>query len=121
MRKPELFVLASLLLAWNSLSAQSWVIGPFVRPSEAPVIEPDTSHSFTDPISQEKTYWDAGHTFNPAATTAPNGEVAVVFRAEDESGLDAIGGHVSRLGLATSKDGLLFTVEGSSRSLYGGR
>jgi len=111
MRKPELFVLASLLLAWNSLSAQSWVIGPFVRPSEAPVIEPDTSHSFTDPISQEKTYWDAGHTFNPAATTAPNGEVAVVFRAEDESGLDAIGGHVSRLGLATSKDGLLFTVK----------
>ncbi len=42
MRKLDLLVLASALFAGNTLSAQSWVIGPFVRPSEAPVIQPNT-------------------------------------------------------------------------------
>jgi predicted GH43/DUF377 family glycosyl hydrolase len=113
MRKLDILVLASALFAGNTLSAQSWLIGPFVRPSEAPVIEPNKFYYFTDPITQEKTFWDAGHAFNPAATIAPNGDVAVVFRAEDTSGKDEIGGHISRLGLATSKDGLLFTIEGA--------
>jgi predicted GH43/DUF377 family glycosyl hydrolase len=106
-------LLAAGILAANPLFAQSWVIGPFVRPSEAPVIEPNPFYYFTDPITQEKTLWDALHTFNPAATLAPNGEVAVVFRAEDASGEAKIGEHTSRLGLATSKDGLFFTVEGA--------
>jgi beta-1,2-mannosidase len=113
MRKMRFLLLASGLLAANTLSAQSWVIGPFIRPSEAPVIEPNQFYYFTDPISQEKTFWDALHTFNPAATIAPDGEVAVVFRAENNSGKNEIGGHTSRLGLATSKDGLFFTVEGA--------
>ena len=84
-----------------------------MRPSEAPVIEPNKFYYFTDPISQEKTFWDALHTFNPAATIAPDGKVAVVFRAEDNSGKSAIGAHTSRLGLATSSDGLFFTVAGA--------
>ena len=113
MRILDVLVLASALLAGNTLSAQSWVIGPFVRPSEAPVIQPNTFYYFTDPITQEKTFWDAGHAFNPAATIAPNGDVAVVFRAEGTSGKDEIGGHTSRLGLATSKDGLFFTIGGA--------
>ena len=113
MRKLDLLVLASALFAGTTLSAQSWVIGPFVRPSEAPVIQPNAFYYFTDPIMQEKTFWDAGHAFNPAATIAPNGDVAVVFRAEGTSGKDEIGGHISRLGLATSKDGLFFTIEGA--------
>jgi predicted GH43/DUF377 family glycosyl hydrolase len=113
MRKLDLLVLASVLLAGNTLFAQSWVIGPFFRPSEAPVIEPNKFYYFTDPISREKTFWDAGHTFNPAATISPGGDVAVIFRAEDDSGKDVIGGHVSRLGLALSTDGLSFTVEGA--------
>jgi beta-1,2-mannosidase len=113
MRILDVLMLASALCAGNTLSAQSWVIGPFVRPSEAPVIQPNTFYYFTDPITQEKTFWDEGHAFNPAATTAPNGDVAVVFRAEGTSGKDEIGGHISRLGLATSKDGLFFTIEGA--------
>lgn len=113
MRILDILVLASVLFSANTLQAQSWVIGPFVRPSEAPVIEPNPLYYFTDPITQKKTFWDAGHTFNPAATIAPDGDVDVIFRAEDKSGNDAIGGHVSRLGLATSRDGLSFTVEGA--------
>lgn len=104
---------AAAFVPAGMLSAQSWVIGPFVRPSEAPVIEPNRFYYFTDPITQQKTFWEALHTFNPAATIAPNGEVAVIFRAEDASGKDEIGGHTSRLGLGISKDGLFFTVEGA--------
>ena len=81
MRKLDFLVLASVLLAGNIVSAQSWVIGPFFRPADAPVIEPNKFYYFTDPITQKKTFWDAGHTFNPAATIAPGGDVAVVFRA----------------------------------------
>jgi predicted GH43/DUF377 family glycosyl hydrolase len=113
MHRMRCLLLAFGLLAANTLYAQSWVIGPFVRPSDAPVIEPNKFYYFTDPITQEKTFWDALHTFNPAATIAPDGNVAVVFRAEDASGKDEIGGHTSRLGLATSKDGLSFTAEGA--------
>ncbi len=113
MNKMRFLLLVAGLFATNALCAQSWVIGPFMRPSEAPVIEPNRFYYFTDPITQEKTFWDALHTFNPAAAIAPDGAVAVVFRAEDGSGKDAIGGHTSRLGLATSKDGLFFTVAGA--------
>ena len=38
MRKLDFLVLASVLLAGNMVSAQSWVIGPFFRPADAPVI-----------------------------------------------------------------------------------
>ncbi len=77
------------------------------------MIEPNKFYYFTDPLTQEKTFWTAGHAFSPAATIAPNGDVAVVFRAEGTSGKDESGGHISRLGLATSKDGLFFTIEGT--------
>lgn len=106
-------LLAATLFSSGNLLAQSWVIGPFVRPSEAPVIEPNPFYYFTDPITQQKTFWDALHTFNPAATIAPGGEVTLIFRAEDASGKDVIGGHTSRLGLGTSKDGISFTVDGA--------
>ena len=96
-----------------TLDAQSWVIGPFTRPTDGPVITPNKFYYFTDPISDQRTNWEALHTFNPAATIAPDGKVAVVFRAEDASGTEMIGGHTSRLGLATSTDGLQFTVEGA--------
>ena len=99
------------LLATNTMMAQTWVIGPWVRATNGPIIEPDKTASFTDPISKQKTFWEALHTFNPAATIAPDGKVAVVFRAEDASGVAEIGGHVSRLGLAMSTNGLQFTVQ----------
>lgn len=114
-RNMRSMMLAVGLLTANSfaLMAQSWVIGPFTRPTAGPVIEPNKFYYFTDPITNQRTNWEALHTFNPAATIAPDGKVAVVFRAEDASGKDAIGQHVSRLGLATSMDGLQFATEGA--------
>ncbi len=55
-------------------------------------------------------HWEALHTFNPAAVVR-DGKVYVLYRAEDDSGEEIIGGHTSRLGLAVSDDGVHFTRE----------
>jgi len=109
------FLLPLALLAANTLTlaGQSWVIGPFMRPTEGPVIEPNKFYYFRDPLTHDRTYWESTSTFNPAATMSTDGKVAVIFRAEDASGKDVIGGHTSRLGLATSTDGLQFTTDGA--------
>jgi beta-1,2-mannosidase len=104
-----LLFVTSLLLC-ETACAQSWLLGPFTRPVDAPVIRPAAESIFVDPISQQPVHWEALHTFNPAAAIAPNGDVAVLYRAEDDSGNMSIGGHTSRLGLATSGDGLHFTT-----------
>jgi len=52
--------------------------------------------------------WEAYATFNPAAVVK-DGKVFLLYRAEDASGEQQIGGHTSRLGFAESTDGLHFT------------
>ena len=89
-------------------------LGPFTRPLAAPVISPRPASTFTDPITHQPVHWEALHTFNPAAIVRvspedPAGKVFVLYRAEDDSGSMQIGGHTSRLGLASSTDGLHFT------------
>lgn len=51
--------------------------------------------------------WEALHTFNPAAVVR-EGKIHLLYRAEDDTGTMVIGAHTSRLGLATSTDGLSF-------------
>ncbi len=92
--------------------AQSWELGPFVRPAGGnPVIAPDKSATFTDPILNAPVRWEALHTFNPAAIVR-DGKVYVLYRAEDDSGAMQIGMHTSRLGLAESDDGVHFMRRG---------
>ncbi len=83
-------------------------MGPFTRPVDSPVIEPRPASVFQDPILNKPVHWEALHTFNPAAVVR-NGEVVVLYRAEDDSGAMEIGGHTSRLGMAESDDGIHFT------------
>ena len=106
-------LLLAVLLAVVSVDAQTtqqrWVIGPFTRPlSGNPVITPQPDSAFTDPVSKKPVHWQALHTFNPAAIVR-EGKIYVLYRAEDDSGTMAIGGHTSRLGLAESEDGIHFT------------
>ncbi|MDR2058435.1 MAG: glycoside hydrolase family 130 protein [Dysgonamonadaceae bacterium] len=83
-------------------------MGPFVRSTVAnPVILPDTATLFLDPLSNDSLAWEAGDTFNPAAAVL-NDEIIILYRAEDRSG-QGIGQRTSRLGYASSKDGLHFT------------
>jgi predicted GH43/DUF377 family glycosyl hydrolase len=85
-----------------------WAIGPFLRPLNVnPVIKPDPDAVFSCPMRQAPVRWESLHSFNPAATTF-GGKVYLLYRAEDDSGTMAIGMHTSRLGLATSDDGLNF-------------
>ena len=56
-------LLTSLLLAQST----RWTLGPFVRPVDAPIIEPNPKAVFTDPIAKTPVHWEALHTFNPGA------------------------------------------------------
>ena len=103
--------LAAVLLSVAALQAQdaSWEIGPFARPASGnPVIVPRPESTFADPILKKPVHWEILHTFNPAAIVR-DGKIYVLYRAEDDSGAMAIGGHTSRLGLAESPDGISFT------------
>jgi len=87
---------------------KDWMLGPFSRPANAqPVIRPDPQASFLCPIRKTSVHWEATHTFNPAAVVK-DGKVYLLYRAEDDSG-SHIGGYTSRLGLASSDDGIHFT------------
>ena len=103
-----IMALAALLFASSGLQESQWTIGPFTRPVTTPVIEPNSASSFTDPLLKKPVQWEALHTFNPAAIVR-QGKVYVLYRAEDNSGSMVIGMHTSRLGMATSDDGIHFT------------
>lgn len=71
-----------------------------------PIISPDTTTLFYCPMRQDTIAWEASDTFNPAATVY-DGKVVVLYRAEDNSAT-GIGSRTSRLGYASSDDGLHF-------------
>lgn len=104
-----LFISAGSLPA-RAQGSDHWALGPFVRPVDAPVISPNPSSLFTDPITNKPVAWEALHTFNPAAIVR-QGKIYVFYRAEDNSGTMVIGMHTSRLGLASSDDGIHFKTE----------
>ena len=86
------------------------ILGPWTRAASAPVIAPRKESTFHDPVSGTAVHWEALHTFNPAAVVRDD-KIYVLYRAEDDSGEQTIGGHTSRLGLAVSDDGVHFTRE----------
>ncbi len=93
----------------TSARSSEWQIGPFTRPDESmPVIAPNRDSLFRNPMDGKPVRWEALHTFNPAAIVR-NGEIDVLYRAEDDTGEMRIGLHTSRLGLAESADGIHFT------------
>ncbi len=98
----------------NPLGAlPSWAIGPFDRPLDAqPVIQPNPNSVFYCPMRQRYINWEILHTFNPAAVVK-DGKIQVMYRAEDDTGVMAVGGHTSRGGLASSENGVDFTFRSS--------
>lgn len=101
---------AAVLLAGCSQKAtqtkDSWAMAPFHRPTNPkPIISPNASSTFLDPMSGKTINWEANDTFNPAAAVKGD-SIYVLYRAEDKSGV-GIGERTSRLGLAASADGLL--------------
>ncbi len=82
-----------------------WAISGFARPENAnPVIRPDTSSVFYCPMNGKTVRWEESDTFNPAAVVK-DGEIVVLYRAEDNSG-QGIGSRTSRIGYAATTDGI---------------
>ena len=105
---PLILGLASIAGAAPRTPKYSWMLQPFNRPPDShPIIVPQPQALFPDPIRHENVHWEALHTFNPAAVVR-NGQVYVLYRAEDTTGAMGIGEHTSRLGLAVSSDGIHF-------------
>ena len=98
MRTP--FFLAVLLIP------PSWQLGTFTRPTSAPVITPDKSHLQRPSACHACPLGIPPH-LQPAAILR-DGKIFVLYRAEDDSGEMKIGLHTSRLGLASSTDGIHF-------------
>jgi predicted GH43/DUF377 family glycosyl hydrolase len=89
--------------------APEWTFGPFVKPAGVnPVIAPNGASTFSCPMTDSTVHWEEYATFNPAAVVR-DGQVYVLYRAEDASGEMRIGHHTSRIGLARSADGLRFS------------
>lgn len=105
-------MITAVFMGVNAANAQQaetnlpgWALGPFVRPEGVnPLISPDTTAAFFDPMSKQQWHWEASDTFNPAATVM-NGKICILYRAEDNLA-KGIGSRTSRVGLAVSKDGV---------------
>jgi predicted GH43/DUF377 family glycosyl hydrolase len=83
----------------------AWALGPFTRGlGGEPVLAPRPDTRFTCPVSGRTVAWEEKDVFNPAAVVR-DGRVHLLYRAEDVVGRHA---GTSRIGLATSQDGLHF-------------
>ncbi len=77
--------------------ADAWQLGPFVKYEHNPILTPQGAT------------WEAKDVFNPAAW-AEGDTLRLLYRAEDSTGIGQWNG-TSRIGLATSTDGLYFLRE----------
>jgi predicted GH43/DUF377 family glycosyl hydrolase len=82
-----------------------WALGPFSRPVR--VLEDAPAVTTRCGVTGDEVAWAAKDLFNPAAVVH-DGKVCLLVRGEDTVGRYA---GVSRIGLATSDDGLVFTLE----------
>ena len=86
--------------------SDDWRIGPFTAHDGAVVVtRPDAR--FTCPVSEREVRWAAKDVFNPGGVVH-DGKIHLLLRAEDAVGRY---GGTSRIGLATSADGINFDVE----------
>src|SRR3954451_3626736 len=86
--------------------AGGWSLGPFERRG-AIALEGRSDAVFDCPVSGRSVAWAAKDVFNPGAVVH-DGRVHLLVRGEDHEGRYA---GVSRIGLATSDDGLSFALQ----------
>ena len=89
----------------TSNEKKNWEFVPFTKvDSVNPILVPDSTSTFNDPILNTQVRWEAKDVFNPAAIVR-NDTLFLLYRAEDKIGKYA---GTSRIGLAWSIDGLHF-------------
>lgn len=112
MRRTFSLILIIVLAACNNQANKkqdnNWALLPFVKADSAnPVLLPDSTLSFTCPVSNATVQWEVKDVFNPAATVRHD-TLFLLYRAEDKIGKYA---GTSRIGIAYSFDGLHFTKQ----------
>lgn len=98
----SLLVIGSVVVTVARLRAEEpWTLGPFVKNDAAnPILAPAAEGTFACPIRRAPVRWEERAIYNPAAVVR-EGQVFLLYRAQDRDG-------TSRLGIATSKDGVHF-------------
>jgi predicted GH43/DUF377 family glycosyl hydrolase len=87
-------------------AADSWTLLNFTKvDSINPILGPSKAGKFTDPISKQQVRWEEKDVFNPAVVVKDD-KVYMLYRAEN---LPGAFGKASRIGLASSTDGIHFT------------
>ena len=86
---------------------EGWAITGFERVSDTPVLSPDSAVRFLCPMRGDSIAWMESDVFNPAAAVKGD-SIIVLFRSEDNSAT-GIGSRTSRVGYASSADGVNFT------------
>lgn len=99
----------------HQTTPDTWALLNFERASDMPVLAPDSTARFLCPMAQDSVAWMESDVFNPAATLKGD-TIVVLYRAEDNSAT-GIGSRTSRIGYATSVDGVNFTYD-SAPVLY---
>jgi len=84
-----------------------WDFRSFYKPAENPVLSADSAYTFTDPVKNVMVRWQRADVFNPAAIVKDN-KIFLLYRSEDNPAA-ILGGRTSRIGLASSDDGIHFT------------
>jgi predicted GH43/DUF377 family glycosyl hydrolase len=96
-----------LTLGCTNPKVSKWDFKSFYKPAENPVLRADSTFTFMDPVKKVTVRWQRADVFNPAAIVRDN-KVYLLFRSEDNPAA-ILGGRTSRIGLATSEDGIHFT------------
>lgn len=107
--KRRIFYLLFLVLTLGCTNhpVSKWDFISLYKPAENPVLRADSTFTFMDPVKKETVRWQRADVFNPAAIVRDN-KVYLLYRSEDNPAA-ILGGRTSRIGLATSEDGIHFT------------
>src|SRR5580698_4607537 len=89
----------------TDVAQPDWRLGPFSSPVR--ILDERAGVTFECPVSRRQVAWAAKDVFNPGAVVH-DGKICLLVRAEDDVGRYA---GTSRIGLATSADGVRFDLE----------
>ncbi len=106
MKKELWFLILLLLTGCRQVPQVKYNFAEFLKPAENPIIRADSSFTFIDPVSGIEVKWQKADVFNPAAIVRDN-KVFLLLRCEDNPAAH-LGGRTSRIGLASSDDGINF-------------
>ena len=93
----------------NCADAQNpkhWDVSTATKPRENPILSADSTFVFKNPVDGKRVKWQKAEVFNPAVIIRKR-KINMLFRAEDNPKA-ILGGRISRIGLAVSRDGYHF-------------